>query len=121
MLRLTSGGTESVKNIISDFDIKKARDKFKQPVTSKEKEIQRQQKIRQEDKAMELERETKLKLELAEKERKQIEERSAIMEGVKILQKSSEQIARQNVQRSKDTEVKKRSDTKRPRRYSRAC
>src|SRR5207247_11223185 len=53
------------------------------------------------------EREKKYKIELTEKKQKQHEERSAIMEGVKILQKTSEEIAKQNAQRAKDTEGKK--------------
>src|SRR6184192_643766 len=39
LLRLTAGGTESVKSVIADFDIKKAKEKFKPPVGAKEKEM----------------------------------------------------------------------------------
>src|SRR3989442_15994052 len=62
LLRLTAGGTESVKSVIADFDIKKAKEKFKPPVGAKEKEtpqtemgqmmmifMQQQEKIRGEE------------------------------------------------------------------------
>src|SRR5437867_8259343 len=39
LLRLTAGGTESVKSVIADFDIKKAKEKFKPPLGAKEKEM----------------------------------------------------------------------------------
>src|SRR3989442_13559591 len=39
LLRLTAGGTESVKSVIADFDVKKAKEKFKPPVGAKEKEM----------------------------------------------------------------------------------